>query len=89
MPRMLLTLCFAIVIGISPSFPAAAQTGCPPGEAFIPNLNRCVAVSGAANCPPGTHYDADLRRCLGVPQNKCAESETFDPQQNACIPAPK
>jgi hypothetical protein len=89
MIRMLLALCFAAAVGISLSPPAAAQTGCPPGQTFIPTLNRCIASGNAPGCPAGTHYDADLRRCLGIPQNKCAEGEIFDSQQNACVAAPK
>jgi hypothetical protein len=89
MTRMLLALCVVVVAGVGLSGAAAAQTGCPPGQTFIPTLNRCIASGNAPNCPPGTRYDADLRRCLGVPQNKCANNETFDPQQNACVPAPK
>jgi hypothetical protein len=86
---MLSALCFAVALGIGLAPPAAAQTGCPPGQTFIPTLNRCIASGSGSTCPPGTHYDADLRRCLGIPQNKCAEGETFDPQQNACVAAPK
>jgi hypothetical protein len=86
---MLLALCFAAVIGIGLGSPAVAQTGCPPGQTFIPTLNRCIASGNGPTCPPGTRYDADLRRCLGIPQNKCAGGETFDPQQNACVAAPK
>jgi hypothetical protein len=89
MGRMLLALCFAVMVGIGFSLPAAAQMGCPPGQTFIPTFNRCIASANGPSCPPGTHYDADLRRCLGVPQNKCADNETFDPQQNACVPTPK
>jgi hypothetical protein len=80
----LYALC-AVVINFAA--PALAQTGCPPGQTFIPTLNRCIA-SGGSNCPPGTHYDADLRRCLGIPQNKCAASETFDPREQKCIATP-
>jgi hypothetical protein len=86
---MLLALCVAVAVGsgIAPS--AVAQTGCPPGQTFIPTLNRCIASGNAPGCPPGTRYDANLRRCLGIPQNKCAEGETFERQQNACVAAPK
>ena len=76
----------AAEIGLGP--PAFAQMGCPPGQTFIPTLNRCIAGGNSA-CPPGTHYDADLRRCLGVPRNKCADNEMFDTQQDACVPAAK
>ena len=89
MSRMLSALCVAIASGVGLSPPATAQTGCPPGQNFIPTLNRCIASGNGPSCPPGTHYDADLRRCLGIPQNKCADGETFDPQQNACVAAPK
>jgi len=89
MIRTLSVVCSVFAIGIDFVLPAAAQTGCPPGQTFIPTLNRCIASAGGASCPPGTHYDADLRRCLGIPQNKCANGETFDPQQNACVSAPK
>jgi len=89
MSRMLSALCVAIASGVGLSPPATAQTGCPPGQTFIPTLNRCIASGNGPGCPPGTHYDADLRRCLGIPQNKCADGETFDPQQNACVAAPK
>jgi hypothetical protein len=89
MTRTVSALCIAVVVGIGLASPAVAQTGCPPGQTFIPTLNRCIAAGGGSSCPPGTHYDTDLRRCLGIPQNKCADGETFDPQQNACVPAPK
>ena len=83
--RTLSALGGAIAIGIAAAASASAQTGCPPGQTFIPTLNRCIASTGASACPAGTRYDADLRRCLGIPQNKCAAGETFDPQQHACV----
>jgi len=86
MARTLVTLCLVGLFGAGLSLSAMAQTGCPPGQTFIPNLNLCIASSGAPNCPPGTHYAVDLRRCLGVLQPACPEGQGFDEQQKACVP---
>lgn len=74
--------------GVAAAGPAMAQMGCPPGQTFIPTLNRCIATGGGPNCPAGTRYDADLRRCLGTPQPACPDGQSFDPQQRKCAAPP-
>jgi hypothetical protein len=81
----LYALCAAL-LGLAA--PALAQTGCPPGQVFIANLNRCIAASGAPNCPPGSRYSSDERRCLGLPQPDCPQGQSFDAQQQKCAGAP-
>lgn len=90
MIRTLMMVCLVSVGGIGLPRSAAAQTGCPPGEAFIDTLNRCVAGAEAARCPAGTRYNADLRRCIGTPGGSgCPAGQSFDAQQKQCVAAPK
>jgi hypothetical protein len=90
MGRKLSALCLLLAAAIGFALPAAAQFGCPPGQTFIPTLNRCIAVGEGQRCPPGTQYDSGQRRCIGTPQGTenegpCPPGQQFDAPQNRCV----
>ena len=87
MLRSLWLFCLVLALAGGLASSAQAQTGCPPGQSFVPTLNRCVATGAAPSCPPGTRYSPDERRCLGTPDPVCPQGQSYDMQQLKCVEA--
>src|SRR5665213_4581555 len=88
MRTKLMALCLFLGAGAGFSGSAAAQFGCPPGERFLPTLNRCNAMGEGDRCPRGRGFDPAEKRCLGTPrEDRCPPGQEFDPRESRCADA--